>query len=315
MSHTYAGREQRKKKKDGGKGHLDTSWSSRQGCRQGSRQGSRQAAGRSNQGSRPAWSRQRAQHPSRSRSRGAARSKQIKRHTSPLSAFAFAFARCVAGSQCSAHYLGRVCGAVKIWWHFLPCCCLRLAKVTSILGQFMRGTWCVWNFHLVRRDGCGCCCCCCCGRTTLSQLHFIIFSRALAHTHTQRYYSTHTARQRTHSPYLQPFRGTITRYGFAALPLALLALDSSLWLATPCQCCLNGGVACCASVCVSACGSYMRRGLAALRTFPQDAFPWRFMPAPSVCCIRCLPALDVDAAVAAEQLFWLVLIEIMRQSW
>lgn len=68
-------------------------------------------------------------------------------------------------------------------------------------------------------------------------------------------------------------------------------------------------------VCVSACVSYMRRGLAALRTFPQDAFPWRFMPAPSGCCIRCLPALDVDAAVAAEQLFWLVLIEIMRQSW
>lgn len=113
----------------------------------------------------------------------------------------------------------------------------------------------------------------------------------LTRTHTRAYQST----QHSHSPAPSPL---ISSHSTAhSLAVALRRCD---WLSSrtrrfvwprPARAACRG---CGFSVCVCA-HRYMRRGLAAVRTFPQDALTWKSIRAPFVCCIRCLPRLDVCA--------------------
>lgn len=166
-----------------------------------------------------------------------------------------------------------------------------LAKVTSIVGQFMRGTWCVWNFHLGRCRRDGCCCWWRSGRT-LSRFSFSLgYTSSSSHAHTHQSTPAHTALTLScfFTPYLQPFHGTLTRRCLAWLRLAALSY-SLLRLATPSESCLPRVWLVCVCVHSVTCAE-----VSLLCAFPQDALAWKSMRAPFVCCIRRLPGLDVCA--------------------
>lgn len=118
------------------------------------------------------------------------------------------------------------------------------------------------------------------------RLHFIIFSRA----HTR----AHQRTQHSHSPASSPL---ISSHSTAhSLAVALRRCD---WLRSRTRCfdwprparaaCRGCGL----SVCV--CTALHAQRSRCFAHFPQDALAWKSKRAPFVCCIRCLPALDVCA--------------------